>query len=83
MLQKYESSIGAGLLFDACPWCGFAGGTQDAEEATPEHIWEAIYEHHRVESKEQLIKDLNLEEYVSEEDSDFYPSIFDYSKQLG
>ncbi|MGV2886024.1 hypothetical protein [Paenibacillus taichungensis] len=80
MQQKWNSSF-EGLLFDACPWCGFAydGGKKPLTEEDAKSLWTVILEHAHVASREELIQKYNLKPYVSREESDFYPSLFNYS----
>lgn len=83
MLQKWESS-GYGFMFDACPWCGFAYGTQDLSDIeSSDEVWTSILKHHDVSTRKELIEYFRafgpFPEYVTEEESEFYPSLFDHS----
>ncbi len=58
MLQKHETS-GWGLMFDACPWCGFAyaasQGTDDFPDdpaANAKAAWLAVFRAYRALSAE-------------------------------
>lgn len=83
MMQKHESSL-SGFMFDACPWCGFADGQLDfGETPTPEYIWNAIFDHHHVKSREELIASMELPESVPVEESLYHPSIFNYAHLVG
>lgn len=81
MAQKYESW--SGFQFEACPHCGFIyaevdnGAPVDGAEA-----WKVILDHCGGK-REEFIRVNNLREYESEEASEFYPSIFDYSGDEG
>lgn len=80
MEQKWNSSYD-GLIFDACPWCGFAydGGQKPLTEKEEASLWAVILEHAQVASREELIQTYNLKPYMSRKESDFYPSLFNYS----
>lgn len=79
MYQKFESS-NYGFMFDACSHCGFAYGTVDTAEQTPDKVWEAIFEHFKISNKEELTEKLQIEEYTSKDNKELHPSVFDYSK---
>lgn len=84
MLQKGDDKgYDTWFSFDACPWCGFAYGSSPESETpcTEAYIWNAIFEHNNVKSREELIKTLKLVEFVSKEDSEFYPSYFKYTRK--
>lgn len=82
LMQKHET--GGGFQFDACVWCGFAFGEGAfQEEATPEQVWSAIFEHSDVQSREELIQKFDLQEFVSEADSEIWPSVFMYPELRG
>jgi hypothetical protein len=65
MTQKYESS-NHGFMFDACPWCSFIY-SEGTEGKTEEEVWKEILEHHHVGTKEELIKRMNYDMYVTRE----------------
>lgn len=78
MFNKFESS-GYGLMFDACPWCEFMYAVIDGEVADENkqvELWSDIAEHHGVETVEELRKLDYVKEYMTEEESEFYPSVF-------
>ena len=78
MLQKWESSWN--FMFDACPWCGFLY-SEGAVESAKEELWRDILEHHNAKDQEQLVK--NLKVYTNKEESEYFPSIYNYEKELG
>lgn len=79
MLMKWESCR-LGFLFDACPWCGFAYGTDSDGEYSSKEVWRAIFAAHKVKSLEELIKKLKLTKDGNGGAGSISPSIFDYSK---
>lgn len=81
MAQKYESW--SGFQFDACPHCGFVYAEVDnGMRIDSEKAWQSILEH-RYSNREDYVRKNKRSEYVSEENSEFYPSIFDYSEDEG
>lgn len=83
LMQKHESGSGW-FQFDACVWCGFAFGEVGfQEEMSPVQVWMAIFEQYGVTSRDELIQQLKLEEYVSEADSEIWPSVFMYPELRG
>lgn len=83
MLQKYNERGGSWLTFDACPFCGFAYSEVDNETVlSPEKLWADILNHLGVENREELKKKLiekyKFKEFMSEEESEVYPSVFRY-----
>lgn len=82
MEQKHETSW-SGFMFDACPHCGFIYAEVNGAEKDKEEAWEAILDHARVGSRVELIAEYPQPEYLSPVQSDFYPSIFNYSNDEG
>lgn len=84
MEQKWESSM-SGLMFDACVWCGFIyigeGIETSKDEAT--NAWNSIFDHYGVSNKEELIKKNNYLPHTLKENTEFFPSIFNYSNDPG
>lgn len=84
MLQKGDDQgYDTWFSYDACPWCGFAYGTSpEMEKPCKEvYIWNALFNHHNVKSREELIKTLKLVQFVPREKSEFYPSVFSYKRE--
>ncbi|MFF2532241.1 hypothetical protein ACFVS2_25360 [Brevibacillus sp. NPDC058079] len=82
MEQKFESSW-SGFMFDACSYCGFIyadeGKVMTIEEK--EQAWASILDHFQVSSREELRTQYPEKEYPSAMESEFYPSLFDYSDE--
>lgn len=79
MMQKGDTGHGTWFSYDACVWCGFAYGSVNNDEFKTKEIWETLFTHYDVINREGLIEKLNLSEHVSKEDSEFYPSVFNYT----
>lgn len=82
MIQKWESM--GGFQFDACTWCGYAIGEVDEVGVTTEYIWDTLYNRFNVTDRKGVHEAHEvyekLPEYMTAEESDFYPSVFDYTK---
>jgi hypothetical protein len=87
MLQKDGGDSSLALAFDACPHCGFAYGTgylparECAGPLTVEQIWSAIFRHHGVKNRFELIAKLQLSTAsdVPEQTEGTWPSVFAYT----
>lgn len=68
-------------MYDACPWCGFANNdsSKNLAEDSADSLWAVILTQAIVSSREELIQKFNLQSYVTREESDFYPSLFNHS----
>jgi hypothetical protein len=85
MMQKGDDQgMSSWLLFDACPWCGFAFGEEAGGMGVPiknQNLWNSIFSHHGVGNREELIESLKLK---PKEDGDpmFYPGVFIYNEEF-
>lgn len=82
MLQRWESR-NEGILFDACPWCGFAHGEKGTGAAlSADHIWKVILRTYDVTSRFELQLRLKLKQNIPSSANAFYPSVFSYAPAL-
>lgn len=85
MEQKYNSSW-SGFMFDGCPHCGFiyVDGEEAMTEQDIETSWKSILDHYQVSTRAELVEKYHHSvEYIPLSQDEFYPSLFDYSKDEG
>ncbi len=70
--------VDAGFQFDACVWCGFAYGEVNGDPIEPDEVWEAIFAHAGVPSREALIAQYGLTHDGG--DPSVPASVFDYPR---
>ena len=91
MLQKFHEGASPGFNYDACPWCGHiqaegvTGLPDEYGPLTRHEAWQTLFHHllqheaPEVEGRLALILQLDLSpDPVTEEQSDFWPSVFIY-----
>ncbi len=77
VLQKDEGPmVDAGFQFDACVWCGFAYGEVNGDPIAPDEVWEALFAHTGVTSRDALIAAHHLTRDSG--DSNIPATVFDY-----
>ncbi len=68
--------VDAGFQFDACVWCGFAYGEVNGDPIAPDEVWEALFAHTGVTSRDALIAAHHLTRDSG--DSNIPATVFDY-----